>query len=319
MDKVNASLLIHLAHIKEEFSKGKLTLFCGAGVSADSGIPIWNHLLKDLLSELFMKKIGQDEISPKVLAQIYLEYFKRSPLIVLQYLKIQLGSDFLSYVRGALYRKQPASNELVEVIVDLCRPQRERKSLHSIITFNFDDVIEKNLEINKIRYKSISKEGERYLPSELPIYHVHGFLPRQGDLSDFNIVSSEDAYHSQFIDPFSWSNLVQLNHLNQNLCLFIGLSLTDPNLRRLLDVCMRKKPDKVLKNHYVFKKRYKQDEVHRHIEELGIKEKSNDYTTIFIETAEKFEEQDANNLGLNVIWVNDFQEIPLLLRQLTQD
>lgn len=203
--------------------------------------------------------------------------------------------------------------------MDLCRPQRERKSLHSIITFNFDDVIEQNLEKNKVKYKSISKEGERYLPSELPIYHVHGFLPRKGDLTDFHIVSSEDAYHSQFIDPFSWSNLVQLNHLNQNLCLFIGLSMTDPNLRRLLDVCMRKNPDKVLKNHYVFKKRYREKEVQRHIAELGIKDEGSEYAQTFIRMAEKFEEQDANNLGLNVIWVQDFQEIPYLLRLLTEE
>ncbi|MGU4650902.1 SIR2 family protein, partial [Escherichia coli] len=71
--------------------------------------------------------------------------------------------------------------------------------------------------------------------------------------------------------------------------------------------------------HYVFKKRHKLDEVRKHISELGIKEKDNEYTKIFIKTAEKFEEQDANNLGLNVIWVNDFQEIPPLLRQLTED
>ncbi|MEW9668815.1 SIR2 family protein [Ammoniphilus sp. 3BR4] len=305
--------------IRKEFVKGNLTLFCGAGVSADSGIPVWNHLLKHLLGELFVKKVQKENISHEKLAEIYLEYFKRSPLIVLQYLKIELGNDFLHYVRRAIYQNQPRSNELMDVIVELCRPQRERKSLHSIVTFNFDDVVEQNLEKNKIRYKSISKEGERYLPSELPIYHVHGFLPREGDLSGFHIVSSEDAYHSQFIDPFSWSNLVQLNLLNQNLCLFIGLSMTDPNLRRLLDVSMRKKPDKILKNHYIFKKRYNESEVRQHISEIGIKDEEHIYTDTFIRLAEMFEEQDANNLGLNVIWVNDFQEIPFYLGKLIED
>ncbi|RXT04175.1 SIR2 family protein [Ammoniphilus sp. CFH 90114] len=308
-----------LIKIREEFVKGNLTLFCGAGVSADTGIPVWNHLLKQLLAELFIQKNHQLHISQEKLAEIYLEYFKRSPLIILQFLKNELGHDFLKFVRRAIYQNPPQNNELMDVIVELCRPQRERKSLHSIVTFNFDDVVEQNLEKNKIRYKSVSKEGERYLPSELPIYHVHGFLPREGDLSEFNIVSSEDAYHSQFIDPFSWSNLVQLNLLNQNLCLFIGLSMTDPNLRRLLDVSMRKKPDRFSKNHYLFKKRYKENEIREQIAELGIKAESDEYVYSFIKMAELFEEQDANNLGLNVMWVNDYQEIPCILRKLMDD
>ncbi len=66
-------------------------------------------------------------------------------------------------------------------------------------------------------------------------------FPRSGKLTPENqIVFSKDAYHSQFIDSFSWSNLIQLNHLSQNVCVFLGVTLTDPNLRRLLDVSMRK-------------------------------------------------------------------------------
>ena len=114
-----------------------------------------------------------------------------------------------------------------------------KQLLATIITFNFDDLVEENLKTNFIKYKSIFKEGQRCTPVELPIYHAHGFLPRSGNLTkDHEVVFSEDAYHSQFIDSFSWSNLIQLNHLNQNLCLFVGLSMTDPNLRRLLDVSM---------------------------------------------------------------------------------
>src|SRR5262245_62480714 len=89
-------------------------------------------------------------------------------------------------------------------------------------------------------------------PETLPIYHVHGYLPvrdplgdlgrwkgkiyspRLGSLAD-EIVLTEDQYHREAADPYSWSNLVQLGAMSSSVGLTIGLRLSDPNLRRLLD------------------------------------------------------------------------------------
>jgi hypothetical protein len=111
-----------------------------------------------------------------------------------------------------------------------------------------------------------------------------------------DIVFSEDTYHTQFIDPFSWSNLIQLYKLMNNICLFVGLSLTDPNLRRLLDISKRKSPDDMLK-HYVIKKLPSNNSK---INEMQI----------------MLEEQDANMLGLNVIWVDEYKDIPYILEKI---
>jgi hypothetical protein len=131
------------------------------------------------------------------------------------------------------------------------------------------------------------------------VYHVHGFLPRTGKLDpDADLVFSEDAYHSQFIDPFSWSNLIQLNKLTQNTCLFVGISLTDPNMRRLLDVAWRKNPNKTL-SHYIIKRlpRFADGD-------------------LLDEVSKLLEEQDANALGLNVVWIDEFRELPAVLREI---
>ncbi len=139
-------------------------------------------------------------------------------------------------------------------------------------------------------------------PNELPVYHVHGYLPRKGRIKkDTDVVFSEDAYHSQFIDPFSWSNLTQLNKLSQNTCLFLGLSLTDPNLRRLLDVAHRKNPSRKL-NHYIIKKAPSFSGKNDTIDDLAL----------------LLEEQDANELGLNVIWIETFDEIAPLIRRIAE-
>jgi hypothetical protein len=297
--------------IREHFKKGMLSVFCGAGISIGAGIPPWSLLLRDLLTSLFNKGMNNEDSqkeSEYKLAEFYQKYFNPSPLMIAQYLKNGLGNDFLKTIREALYKGNPNTSTIIDTIVELCRPQRSRESLHSIITFNFDDLIELNLRKNHIKYCSVFHEGQRPEKEELPIYHVHGFLPSAGDLSDdHNVVFSEDAYHPQFIEPFSWSNLIQLNHLNQNVCIFVGLSMTDPNLRRLLDVAMRKNPERKA-NHYVFKKRYNRKEIELEMVNI-IGNKSTD-SDKFIRITEMLEEQDSKKMGLNVIWIDDYDEIP---------
>lgn len=288
-----------LTGIGAALKSGRLTLVCGAGVSVGAGIPVWNQLLLRLL-ESMIERLSKDH-SLDLGSNAAEEFNKRhgaTALIVGKYLKNNLGKDFGKKVRDALYGAKPTTCELINAIVDLSRPQRDGKPLDSIVTFNFDALIEENLSAANILNRAIYTEAIKHDPNELPVYHVHGYLPRTGRIPDeTDIVFSEDAYHSQFIDPFSWSNLIQLNKLTQNTCLFVGVSLTDPNLRRLLDVAWRKNPDKTL-SHYIVKK----------LPRFGISD------DVLDDLARLLEEQDANALGINVIWVDSYDEIPGLLR-----
>ena len=290
-----------ISALSQALHTGRLTLVCGAGVSIGAGIPSWNRLLVRLL-ESMMKRISQDQSIPldNVTPDEFQRRYGHSALVVGKYLKSNLGNDFMPELRDALYAENPTSCELIDTVVELARPQRDGNPLESIITFNFDGLIEEQLEKNNIRHKPISAEGVRNRPNELPIYHVHGFLPRKGRIEkEAEIVFSEDAYHSQFIDSFSWSNLIQLNKLSQNTCLFLGISFTDPNLRRLLDVANRKNPSRTL-NHYIVKK---------------MPNFSNNNDTLD-QLAFLLEEQDANELGLNVVWVEDFSNVAQFLRKI---
>ena len=292
-----------------EYLKGNLSLFCGAGISYDAGIPTWNKLLKSLLKEIYSNNSQIPDLDAK-LANIFQNKINLSPLILAQYLKILLGKKFTETVRDALYEKCTDKSQIRDAIVELIRPRRNRNNLLSVVNFNFDDLIEEKLGEEKIEFKSIFSEGERVKETEFPIFHPHGFLPRKKRLTSKNeIVFSEDAYHSQFIDPFSWGNLIQLNHLNNNTCLFLGVSLTDPNMRRLLDVSIRKN-GKGEKNHYIIKKKYKISDLYPEKEVPSIKGET------IIPIVENIEEQDANNLGFNVIWVDDHTEIPNILSEI---
>ena len=307
-----------LSVLQNAFTRGELCLFVGAGVSADAGMPQWTKLLNELLSDMFGGRGPGSDLSPEErdrLATLFQERLALSSLITGQYLKTALGNDFGQKVRNALYDGTPISSHQVEAVVELCRPRRMGSFLKSIVTFNFDDLLERNLAKHEIRYHSIHAEGQRCPPDCIPIYHVHGFLP-SGDeelKQDHGLVFSEDAYHTQFMDAYSWSNLTQLGELTQSTCLLVGLSLTDPNLRRLLDVAMRKNPDGAL-NHYIIRRRHDEKSLLKGVEHPGEEEQ------LLLRTlrrrAHVLEEEDATNLGLNMIWIDEFDEIAPVLREI---
>lgn len=286
-----------ITNLSRALRGGYLTLICGAGISSGAGVPTWNLLLVRLLGSM-LKKISVGQSNKEIDPAVFQERYGTSSLIIGKYLKTNLGNDYMPELRKALYSEEPITCELIEVIAEMARPSRDSKPLESIITFNFDGLLEEQLEKNKIYHKPIYSEGERSKPNELPIYHVHGYLPRDGQIEEQEeVVFSEDAYHGQFIDSFSWSNLIQLNKLSHNICLFIGLSLTDPNLRRLLDIANRRNPSESL-NHYIVKT----------VPNASKESDSLDKVALLLE------EQDAIGLGLNVVWVDDYSSVPEFLR-----
>ena len=296
--------------LKEALIDNQLTLVCGAGVSRDSAIPTWNELLVNILNDVYLSDQNLNADS-KVTAETLLSLMPQSNLILGKYLKIILKDDFDRIVQKHLYSNYNQEREfeqsnivqgheeinyaletsMMKAIVELSRPKRRGNRLESIITFNFDDLIECALLKHHIEHCSIWKEGQIYGINDLPIFHVHGFLPNLKVVDTPNLVFSEEAYHSQFIDPYSWANLVQLNTFSTNICLFVGLSLSDPNLRRLLDISWRRNQRC---KHYIIMKKTPQ------------KNRTSEIVNMLFE-------QDANSLGLNVIWCNDYSEIPNIL------
>lgn len=281
--------------LKKALEENHLTVVCGAGVSIDSGIPTWGSLLVGMLNHLFAN--GEREVTADELLK---KMAQSSNLITGKYLKLLLGDSFEKSVKQQLYANLKPDywkTDILKAISLLARPQRDGIRLESVISFNFDDLIERRLSHDCTAHRSIWMEGQSNAPKELPIYHVHGFLPNtDGDPDSPNLVFSEESYHSQFIDPYSWSNLCQLNAFSTNVCLFVGLSLSDPNLRRLLDISHRRNNKK---RHYIILK-------------------TAEGSTRTDEIVNMLFEQDANSLGLNVIWVKKYEEIPGIIRDVAE-
>lgn len=276
------------AFLSDALVQNRLTLICGAGVSIASGIPDWETLIYDVMETAFKFRLSSAE------KKEFKKNFPESNLIIGEYLKLQLGKNFTKTVQDCLYSKASATklfSALVLSIVRLADPAVGVGGLESIVTTNFDSILEYAFKIYRINYRAIYKAGMPLEHGELPIYHVHGYLPKARTVADAELVFSEDEYHTQFIEPYKWSNLTILHKLMENSCLFVGHSLTDPNIRRLLDITKRNVPSKD-NRHAIIKALPKTKAPRLRDRQIVL------------------EEQDANRLGLDVIWVNSHADIP---------
>lgn len=317
--------------IRSNFEQEKLVFVLGAGISMNFGLPSWDTLLQKLM----VATLEKEENSSTVLSKLFSKIFDPSPLIAGRYLQKYFESNNKSFeeaVREVLYKeiKRESNSQLMDEIVKYCIAPGKSPNLNSIITYNFDDILEHSIKKISVDlpFKSIYGLGTEVNTGQLPIYHVHGYLPEDEALTDANqITFGESIYHKQYVDIYSWNNIVQINKFREYNCLFIGTSLTDPNTRRLLDIANQQRTNDN-GSHYIFKLKYKKNDVSRAIEMLlaqnkellDEKSKANlklDQTVdTLIETIESFEENDLNSFGIRTIWVESYSHIPEILKKI---
>lgn len=319
-----------VAKLISYYEKEKMVLVLGAGVSLGFGLPNWNTLLQKLM----ITTIEKEQNASTILSKIFTSLFSPSPLIAGRYLQKYYEENKLSFedaVRDVLYENFDINrkSELMDEIVSFCVAPGKSPNLDSIISYNFDDILEQRLSNIgvSIPHKPIFGIGMNP-DGQLPIYHVHGFLQQKGKLTEQNqITFGESIYHKQYIDIYSWNNIVQINKFRDSNCVFIGSSLTDPNIRRLLDIAKKQKGENE-SNHFIFKLRHKESEVELQLQNLlkSSKELQNekglevlnlsDTVKFLISIIERFEEADASSFGVRTIWIDSWDEIPEILKSI---
>lgn len=324
-----------IENLKQFYKKGQFSLFLGAGVSSSAGMPDWNTLLNSLFVTYLTQEfdgdtaIGENDIGE--LVQRLNSIDEPSALMAARYLRKGLSKRdgeaklFIEAVTKNLYKLRNSNfqidSELIKSIAAMCLPRRTGAKVKSVVTYNFDDLIERQLLSNAIHHRCIYTDNESYDPDELPIYHVHGFLPEDrksfDGLDDSTLVFSEEGYHQIYSDSYHWSNLVQLNSFRENTCLMVGLSMTDPNLRRLLEISSKNIEQS---KHFAFMKRLSSKEF------CFEKEKGKTVSKIEnVESAEKFldrhhtlNEELMKELGVTIIWYESYEEIPEIIKRVSK-
>ena len=298
-----------------QYENDNIVLFLGAGASNEAKIATWDTLISELFVALIDKQLiaNHIQIEEKDKEKIVKELINQngnSPLLQTRFLRNGFENDFEELVREKLYKNAVDSSDLLEEIGQLCIPNRGKLGIRAIINYNFDDLVEKNLKRLRVKYHSIYGEGMIPTADELGIYHVHGFLPQEKEnyenLTKSLLVFSEEGYHKLMLEPYNWANISQLNYMINNTCLFIGLSMTDPNMRRLLEIAAQKKTENDGDcQHYVIMRRFR------------VKESAEtDSIKSFERVNETLQESFFKELGVNVIWIDEFSEIPTILKQI---
>ena len=355
--------LQNLEPLREAFKKGDLTFYLGAGVSKPNGIPSW----EELVQALYFTTLGEESYIQNLrpypnylfaLAEWVLKQ-KNEPLdIIIRKIKQWYeGKDFIGMLSNTLYagfgREMIGTeiyglpddilntNQTLQAIVDCCiKSVPGETGLKSIITYNYDNLLELALEKYskyKNNFQPVFKGNQKLEVNKIPVYHVHGYIPYQNNEVNYEeIIFSEDQYNRAFQDPFFWGNVVQVNQLTNQTGLMIGLSLSDRNIRRILD-SIRNQP--VPNDNYIIMRKPKFKELLPGSCEFDqIREKAEEYLHKFAMSRMKMPDKEPyqiqnildniyryerdefekgfENLGLNLITFDEFDEIPQIISQI---
>ena len=298
-------------------------LVLGAGVGMSAKMPSWTQLLQGIMGEV---KLSGDTLEAfRHLNNHVYEQCGDSNLIMARYLEtaIKLSKtkeSFPTLISKHLYSSDLHTSPLLENLAEIIRSQKVKE----VITYNFDDILEQALTRLGLKegknFSSIAKEVEVKANDIIPIYHVHGIIPQNG-IAD-TVVFTEDDYHERYKNSYHWSNVEQLHAMSRMHCFFVGLSMEDPNLRRLLDFSTRMN-NRDRAEHYAFLHRKKLEEycipdVQKHCK----------YTQISGSLIDKKKQKEIyelnygvldqmfRDLGVKVIWFEDYkEELPRLVAQ----
>jgi hypothetical protein len=224
-------------------------------------------------------------------------------------------------------------NPILNSVARLCRRSRGKDfGIQAVVTYNYDNLLELAIERSACKFLPVWKSSAPLEKPARPIFHVHGYIPARGNSPDpASIVFTEAQYHAAANDPYSWSNLCQIQCMSSSLGLMVGLSLMDSGMRRLLNAlkitplrkptfALLKKPqwpvptDQELNIIHESAEQYQQK-----LEGSGIKApmERNAQIREIIDVVNRNEQENhakmLQEFGITPIWVEDYNQVPGIL------
>jgi hypothetical protein len=318
-------------HLRTAYQKHGIVLVLGAGVSKDSGLPDWTRLLERVADRLgdgasLFSDLRNNRIPLPVVASI-LEERCGSRTKFIKHIREALYRDFPFFPdgvtkanRGDLIRDVRTKNPTLHAVASLCarrghgdRTYTPNPRVRAVVTFNLDAVLQAYVyaRYEKRLLRTIERASAQAIPERTNIYHMHGFLRFDEKVDDpakeapDAVVLTEQDYFDFFGDPSSLFNYTFLYLLREWPCLFVGLSMQDENIRRLLHFSKKervrgfenegRKPNEVRR------------EVLRH---FAILKRSD------APRSDRAVEESLRPLGTSVLWIDDHAELQPRLQEM---
>ena len=208
-----------------------LTIVVGAGASVEAALPDWRQLVDRLLTQ-----VGRQAGCPEESLGQFSSWAMRSDGLPASgsMAKAWLGDRFIDEIRAELYRDSgddPRPGQTALAVADL---QRAFAGRSEIVTLNYDVLLERALrERGSYRASEVKTYvgGKKGASGAAVVRHLHGVLTPTRQRG--TVVLSESDYHLMQ-DRHRWQEKYMRRRLESTTCLFIGTSLSDPNLLRYL-------------------------------------------------------------------------------------
>lgn len=253
--------------LAQRYRERGLVLILGAGVSKASGLPDWPELLRIVGDRCWgeggrntVDALIKDGVSLPAVAGI-LESNRPKDTIFTSLLHDALYRDFpailtrrsaparkalVDFIHGRDAAQKP--NHTLRAVAAMCARQEmaatkyvSNPQVRAVVTSNVDAVLRTYISARYgtwlLRTIDSAQEGSR--KGRIPTYYMHGFLKFDGASGDpdeppARCVFTEEEYYDFFNRPHSIFNYTMLYLLREYNCLFIGMSMQDQNIRRLL-------------------------------------------------------------------------------------
>lgn len=204
------------------------------------GVPIWKNG-KKLSEEECARFSGNIKKSYQLIHQIQDDFMEKimsgDLTIIAQMIKNHVKSQDWNYlIRKSLY----SSYEYNPYVLNISQLYNElillikKYNIKNVINYNYDDTFYHSLKLNDLKYKNCydgnSTKGKNR------IFYPHGYIPMKGGVIT-DIVLTESDYQNQIYKQNLWSNNIQTMLLSTNTNIFVGLSLNDSNIRRIINMC----------------------------------------------------------------------------------
>lgn len=205
MQSINPIQLANIKRIQEASYNGRLVLFVGAGVSKNSGVPMWGELIEKMKEELPNSVKGEkDDLK---LAQLY---------------KDSRGEkEYLEMVMKTLCHNKVIPNPIHKELLSL-------NPVH-IITTNYDNLIEQEIR-NEYKQFTVVR-SDKDIPN---MTYPNALIKMHGDYMFGNIVLAENDYYN-YPKTFALTRAFVQSLFASKLILFVGFSFADINLKMILN------------------------------------------------------------------------------------